>query len=227
MDMEKKKILVIEDEKKIARFVELELTHEGYSVHCEYNGRDGLENALASDYDLILLDILLPGLNGIEICRRIRQTSNVSIIMLTAKDDTADVVMGLDIGADDYMTKPFAIEELLARIRTALRKVKNGNIQDILSAGDLTLDQARYIVQRANTEIELTKLEFDLLLYLMKNKGIVLTRDQILENVWGFDYMGETNVVDVYINYLRNKIDKPHEKKLIATIRGVGYSIRE
>ncbi len=227
MDMEKKKILIIEDEKKIARFVELELTHEGYSVHCEHNGWNGLENALASDYDLILLDILLPGLNGVEICRRIRQKSDVPIIMLTAKDDTTDVVMGLDIGADDYMTKPFAIEELLARIRTALRKVKEEGLQDILSAGELKLDQARHAVQRANTEVELTKLEFDLLLYLMKNKGIVLTRNQILENVWGFDYMGETNIVDVYINYLRNKIDKPHEKKLIVTIRGVGYSIKE
>jgi len=224
--MDAKKILVIEDENKITRFLELELMHEGYEVHCEHNGRSGLEEAERTDYDLILLDILLPGLNGIEICRRIRQKSNVPIIMLTAKDDTADIVMGLDTGANDYMTKPFAIEELLARIRRALRAPKE-NVQKVLSAGELNVDIERHLVKRAGKFIVLTKLEFDLLVYLLKNKGIVLTRDQILENVWGFDYAGETNVVDVYINYLRNKIDKEFENKLITTVRGLGYTIKD
>lgn len=226
--MDIKKILVIEDEKKIARFLELELTHEGYEVHCEHNGRAGLEKAEKSGYDLILLDILLPGLNGIEICRKIRQTSGVPIIMLTAKDDTADIVAGLDIGANDYMTKPFAIEELLARIRTVFRSLGNKeNLSDILTTADLSVDLAKHLVSRSGQQIDLTKLEFDLLIYLLKNKGIVLTRNQMLETVWGFDYAGETNVVDVYINYLRNKIDKSFENKLISTIRGVGYTIKD
>lgn len=226
--MDAKKILVVEDEKKIARFLELELIHEGYEVHCEFNGRSGLEEAEKSGYDLILLDILLPGLNGIEICRKIRQTSNVPIIMLTAKDDTADIVAGLDIGANDYMTKPFAIEELLARIRTIFRSIRSTeSIPDILTATDLSVDLAKHLVIRSEQQIDLTKLEFDLLIYLIRNKGIVLTRNQILETVWGFDYAGETNVVDVYINYLRNKIDKSFDNKLITTVRGVGYMIKE
>jgi two-component system, OmpR family, response regulator ArlR len=226
--MDSKKILVIEDEKKIARFLELELTHEGYEVRCEHNGRAGLEEAERSGYDLILLDILLPGLNGIEICRKIRQTSGVPIIMLTAKDDTVDIVAGLDIGANDYMTKPFAIEELLARIRTVFRNpAKREKLSEILTAADLSVDMAKHYVNRSGQQVELTKLEFDLLVYLLKNKGIVLTRNQILETVWGFDYAGETNVVDVYINYLRNKIDKSFENKLISTIRGVGYTIKD
>ena len=223
---DKVNILVVEDEVKISRFLELELKHEGYSVHCEHNGRDGLEEALNSAYDLILLDILLPGLNGVEVCRRIRQKSSIPIIMLTAKDDTTDVVMGLDTGADDYMTKPFAIEELLARIRTALRKQQKESTDDILKAGDLTVDKLHHTIERAGAPVDLTKQEFELLIYLLENKGLVLTRDQILENVWGFDYFGETNVVDVYISYLRNKIDKAYEKKLITTIRGIGYSIK-
>lgn len=225
---EKVKILVIEDEKKIARFLELELEHEGYLVHCEYNGREGLECAQVNKFDLILLDIMLPGLNGIEICRRIRQKSNIPIIMLTAKDDTADIVTGLDNGANDYVKKPFAIEELLARIRSTLKQHENRNAAgEYLQTVDLVMDIAKRTVKRSEHHIELTKLEFDLLMYLLKNKGIVLTRDQILEKVWGFDYVGETNVVDVYINYLRNKIDKDNENKLITTVRGVGYSIKD
>lgn len=226
--MDAVKILLIEDEKKIARFLELELNHEGYDVHCENNGRSGLEKAQEGGYDLLLLDIMLPGLNGIEVCRRLRQTSDVPIIMLTAKDDTADIVTGLDIGANDYITKPFAIEELLARIRSVLRHigshVRNGAQ---LCTDGLSVDQAKHTVNRDGNAIELTRLEFELLVYLLKNKGIVLTRDQILESVWGFDYAGETNVVDVYINYLRNKIDKDKKNKLIVTVRGVGYSIKD
>ena len=225
---EKIKILIIEDEKKIARFLELELEHEGYQVRCEFDGRDGLECAQTNRFDLILLDIMLPGLNGIEICRRIRQKSKIPIIMLTAKDDTADVVTGLDNGANDYVKKPFAIEELLARIRSTLKQYENRNaVGEYLQTADLVMDSAKRTVKRSGHNIELTKLEFDLLMYLLKNKGIVLTRDQILEKVWGFDYIGETNVVDVYINYLRNKIDKENENKMITTVRGVGYSIKD
>jgi two-component system, OmpR family, response regulator ArlR len=226
--MDSKKILVIEDEKKIARFIELELNHEGYEVRCEINGRAGLEEAQENPYDLLLLDILLPGLNGIEVCRRLRQTSDVPVIMLTAKDDTADIVTGLDIGANDYITKPFAIEELLARIRSALRQKRGGAKRgESFCTDGLSVDPAKHVVKRDGTVIELTRLEFELLLYLIKNKGIVLTRDQILESVWGFDYAGETNVVDVYINYLRNKIDKDKDNKLIVTVRGIGYSIKD
>lgn len=222
------KILIIEDEKQIARFIELELKHEGYDVYVCYDGKEGLKKVEEIHPDLILLDIMLPGINGIEICRKIRQHSNVPIIMVTAKDDIPDRVMGLDSGADDYVTKPFAIEELLARIRAALRKSKQLNIiREVLSIADLTIDTSKRIVKRAGRIIELTKREYDLLEYLVRNKGIVLTRDQILENVWGYSYMGDTNVVDVYIRYLRSKIDDGFKTKLIHTVRGVGYKCEE
>ncbi|ADQ39818.1 two component transcriptional regulator, winged helix family [Caldicellulosiruptor acetigenus I77R1B] len=222
------KILIIEDEKQIARFIELELKHEGYDVYVCYDGKEGLKKVEEIHPDLILLDIMLPGINGIEICRKIRQHSNVPIIMVTAKDDIPDRVMGLDSGADDYVTKPFAIEELLARIRAALRKSKQLNIiREILTIADLTIDTSKRIVKRADKIIELTKREYDLLEYLVRNKGIVLTRDQILENVWGYSYMGDTNVVDVYIRYLRSKVDDGFKTKLIHTVRGVGYKCEE
>lgn len=226
--MNKTKILIIEDEKPIARFLELELLHEGYMVDIAYDGRIGLEKAVVDDgFSLILLDIMLPGINGIEVLRRIRQTISTPIIMLTALDETTDKVMGLDTGANDYITKPFVIEELLARIRAALRK--NGLSKDdaaLLKISDLELDIARHEAKRANQAIELTKREYELLQYLLRNKGLALTRDQIIDKVWGFDYVGDTNVVDVYIRYLRSKIDDGYDKKLIQTIRGVGYSIR-
>ncbi|WP_039767544.1 MULTISPECIES: response regulator transcription factor [unclassified Caldicellulosiruptor] len=222
------KILIIEDEKQIARFIELELKHEGYDVYVCYDGIEGLKKVEEIHPDLILLDIMLPGINGIEVCRKVRQYSNVPIIMVTAKDDIPDKVMGLDSGADDYVTKPFAIEELLARIRAALRKSKQLNIiREVLSIGDLTIDTSKRIVIRAGRIIELTKREYDLLEYLVRNKGIVLTREQILENVWGYSYMGDTNVVDVYIRYLRSKIDDGFKTKLIHTVRGVGYKCEE
>ncbi|AEM74659.1 response regulator transcription factor [Caldicellulosiruptor acetigenus] len=222
------KILIIEDEKQIARFIELELKHEGYDVYVCYDGKEGLKKVEEIHPDLILLDIMLPGINGIEICRKIRQHSNVPLIMVTAKDDIPDRVMGLDSGADDYVTKPFAIEELLARIRAALRKSKQLNIiREILTIADLTIDTSKRIVKRADKIIELTKREYDLLEYLVRNKGIVLTRDQILENVWGYSYMGDTNVVDVYIRYLRSKVDDGFKTKLIHTVRGVGYKCEE
>lgn len=226
--MNSKRILIVEDEIKISRFLELELNHEGYTVDVEHNGRAGLERALSEEYDLILLDIMLPLLNGMEVLRRLRSTSQVPVIMLTAKDDVIDKVMGLDLGADDYITKPFAIEELLARIRVIFkRRGHTPSESTIYKIGNLILDADKYSLSYKDNIIELTKKEFDLLKYLMINKGLVLTRDNIMENVWGYDYIGDTNIVDVYISYLRNKIDDKYKKKFIYTVRGVGYQLRD
>lgn len=226
--MENEKILIIEDEAKISRFIQLELEHEGYKVEFSYDGREGLEMALNGCFDLIILDVMLPSLNGMEVLRRLRQGSDVSVIMLTAKDDTTDKVMGLDIGADDYMTKPFAIEELLARIRVTLKhKRVVESKSDIIQISSLKLDLIKYVVTYNNEIIDLTKKEFDLLSYLMHNKGTVISRDMILQKVWGYDYFGDTNVVDVYIRYLRTKIDDKYNTKFIHTVRGVGYQIKD
>ena len=224
------RILVVEDEVKIARFVELELKYEGYEVEIAHDGRSGLEKALHSNVDLVLLDIMLPELSGIEVCRRIRMESSVPIIMLTAKDDVTDKVVGLDMGADDYMTKPFAIEELLARIRVALNrqsKVTTESKQDILVHGNLKLNLLSHSAHYGNEELTLTKKEYELLEYLVKNKNIALTREQLLNNVWDYEYFGDTNVVDVYIRYLRQKIDDKFGIRLIHTVRGVGYIIKD
>lgn len=223
-----KKILIVEDEQKIARFLELELEYEGYSVEIATNGRDGFEKGKSPDIDLIILDLMLPGLSGIEVCRRIRQTSNVPIIMLTAKDDISDKVTGLDIGADDYMTKPFAVEELLARIRVLLkrRNYKTPD-EDLLIIGKLKLSKNNYKVEYDDENIELTKKEFELLEYLMRNKNIVLSREKILDSVWGYDYYGDTNIIDVYIRYIRSKLDQKYNVNIIETVRGVGYIIRD
>ncbi|HNZ82949.1 MAG: response regulator transcription factor [Sedimentibacter sp.] len=226
--MAKKKILIVEDEQKIARFLELELKYEGYDVTIANNGREGFEQGKSPDIDLIILDLMLPGLSGIEVCRRLRQTSDVPIIMLTAKDDISDKVTGLDIGADDYMTKPFAVEELLARIRVLLkRKYHKNDDEDLLIVGKLKLSKNNYKVEYDNDNIELTKKEFELLEYLMRNKNIVLSREKILDNVWGYDYYGDTNIIDVYIRYIRSKIDQKYDLNLIETVRGVGYIIRD
>ena len=225
-----KHILIIEDEVKIARFLELELQHEGYEVSISHDGREGLNMTLSNHYDLLILDVMLPSLNGMEVLRRIRQSSKLPIIMLTAKDDVMDKVMGLDLGAQDYLTKPFAIEELLARIRVLFKlKAPNSSStnQTHLTCGKLTLYPDKFEVNYNGTSIVLTKKEFELLEYLMQNQNIALTRDQILENVWGYNYIGDTNVVDVYIRYLRNKIDQPFQDKLIYTIRGIGYQLKE
>lgn len=225
--MPNKKILIIEDEVKIARFIQLELEHEGYAAEQEHDGRTGLEKALHGGFDLIILDVMLPSLNGMEVLRRLRQVSEIPVIMLTAKDDVSDKVMGLDSGADDYLTKPFAIEELLARIRAAF---KHKRVQDhhanILQIGGLKMDIHQYKVSMNHEPIDLTKTEFDLLKYLMINQGVVLTRDAILKKVWGYDYFGDTNIVDVYIRYLRSKIDDPYRQKFIHTVRGVGYQLK-
>ncbi|OQB16000.1 MAG: Response regulator ArlR [Firmicutes bacterium ADurb.Bin193] len=221
------KILIVEDEEKIARFVEMELLYEGYTVEKAFNGRLGLELALKGGYDIIVLDIMLPGINGMEILRRVRKTSDVPIIMLTARDTVIDKVTGLDCGADDYITKPFEIEELLARIRRILRKKPAGPAADRLFACGLTLDTDRHTASFGNVPIDLTKREFDLLRYLLENKGIVLSRETLLDKVWGYDFAGDTNAVDVYVRYLRSKIDDVFGIKLIHTIRGVGYVIKD
>ncbi|MCL1835594.1 MAG: response regulator transcription factor [Oscillospiraceae bacterium] len=223
------KILIVEDEEKLARFVELELNHEGYSVVKAFTGREGYDLAASGDFDLILLDIMLPELNGMEVLRRLRKTSTTPVIMLTARDEVMDKVAGLDQGADDYITKPFAIEELLARVRAALRKKTSGSADDsgVLSVQNVKLDTKRREVTVNDTPVELTKREFDLLHYLMTNKGIVVTRDMLLENVWDYEFDGGTNAVDVYIRFLRGKIDEVFEIKLIHTVRGVGYVIKD
>lgn len=223
------KILIVEDEEKIARFIELELIHEGYQVVKANNGRAGLEIAEKGEVDLVILDIMLPEINGLEVLRRLRKVSDIPIIMLTARDAVMDKVSGLDAGADDYITKPFAIEELLARIRTALKKrvVSEKKDMNVLRCGLLSLDKMRHKVMYDNTEIELTNREFTLLQILMENKNIVLTRDVLIEKVCGYDYIGETNVIDVYIRYLRTKIDDNFKVKIITTVRGVGYVIKD
>lgn len=224
----KTKILVIEDEVKIARFLELELNHEGYEVEVIHDGRSGCEKAISGNVDLVILDLMLPELSGIEVCRRVRKVSDVPIIMLTAKDDVSDKVMGLDSGADDYMTKSFAIEELLARIRVVLkRKEKKKQNSHTLEAGKLILYKDEHRVLFNGKEVSLSKKEFELLSYLMENRGIVLSREKILDHVWGYDFYGDTNVTDVYIRYLRNKIDQKFEVQFIHTIRGVGYMFKE
>ena len=220
------KILIVEDESGIARFLELELGHEGYRVDKAADGRTGLDMALAGGYDLILLDVMLPGLNGLEVLRRLRAESAVPVILLTARDAVMDKVSGLDMGANDYITKPFSIEELLARIRAALRTGAAEKAPAVLTRGALTMDPARHTVTYGAAPIQLTYKEFLLLQTLLENRDIVQTRDALMEKVWGYDYAGETNVVDVYIRYLRQKIDDAFGVKLITTVRGLGYVIK-
>ncbi|WP_446897003.1 response regulator transcription factor [Clostridium sp. LBM24168] len=224
--MKNYRILIIEDEKKMSMFIQMELNHEGYITDVEFNGRDGLRRIQNKNYDLVLLDIMLPGLNGMEVCRRIRQFSKVPIIMITAKDDITDKVMGLDIGANDYLTKPFAIEELLARIRVIKRNDNDKSNNYEYKVDDLIMNIETHEVTRGGKTIELTKKEYDLLKILLANKNVVLTRDQLIEKVWGYDYFNNTNVVSVFIRYLRSKIDDGFGNKLITTIRGVGYVIK-
>jgi len=222
------RILIVEDEAKLARFVELELKHEGYEVDKAPDGREGLAMMETGDYALVLLDIMLPGLNGLEVLRRARRSVDTPVIMLTARDTVMDKVTGLDMGAEDYVTKPFEIEELLARIRACLRKsARRDTASHVLSVGPLALDPDRHTVTCEGQPVELTHREFDLLKIMMENRGIVLSRNTLIERVWGYEYIGETNVVDVYIRYLRGKIDDAFGLKLIQTVRGVGYVLRE
>lgn len=230
--MKNYRVLIVEDERRIARFLQMELEHEGMSTAIEDNGRRAYERIMQENYDLILLDVMLPDMDGFTICRKVRELSQVPIIMLTAKDDIDDKVQGLDIGADDYITKPFATPELLARMRVVLRRQESQREtreaqEEILSVKNLTMYPARHEVKVDATPVELTKKEYDLLEYLLRNKRNVLTRDQILSKVWDYDYMGDTNVVDVYIRYLRQKLDDRFQEKYIHTMRGVGYVIKD
>jgi DNA-binding response OmpR family regulator len=227
---ENKRILIVEDEWKIARFLQMELEHEGFQAVVENNGRTALDRIMQEDFALILLDIMLPEMDGIEICRRVREILQVPIIMITAKDDLEDKVTGLDTGADDYITKPFAIPELFARIRAALRKHKPAQPtieEDKLQVKNLLLFPKRYEAQVNGQVLELTKKEYDLLEYLVRNRNLVLDRERILHEVWGYEYMGDTNVVDVYIRYLRSKLDEQFGQKYIHTVRGVGYVVKD
>ncbi|GAB6935386.1 MAG: response regulator transcription factor [Bacillota bacterium] len=222
--MDAKRVLIVEDEVHLARFLQLELEHEGFRTHVCHDGREGLELALTQPFELILLDIMLPSLDGIELCRRVRAKKDVPIIMLTARDSVSDKVLGLDSGADDYVTKPFAIEELLARIRALFRKERRD--AGVYEVGGIRVDVKGRRVFVQGREVELTPREFDLLAFLFRNKNHVMSRDVILDRVWGYAYTGDSNVVDVYIRYLRSKLG-PIGEKVIQTVRGVGYVARE
>ena len=231
------KILIVEDEEKLARFVELELRHEGYETDKAFDGRSALDKALGQDYDLILLDIMLPGLNGLEVLRRLQKEKKTPVILLTARDAVMDKVAGLDAGAVDYITKPFAIEELLARIRVALKlhhavedpargAAEQKKEEGVLTWGPLRLDELSHRVTYGSHEINLTNREFVMLKTLLLNQDIVLSRETLLNTVCGYDYVGETNVIDVYVRFLRSKIDDVFSVKMIHTVRGVGYVIK-
>ncbi len=221
---EKAHILIVEDEKQIARFIQMELEHEGYQCGIETNGASALDRIGQEHFDLILLDVMLPDIDGLTICRRTREVSNVPIMMLSAKDDVETKVASLDIGANDYLTKPFNSKELFARIRVLLReRDQKPADENMLQLQDMVLYPDRHEVLIGSLEIILTKKEFELLSYLIRNKNIVLTRDRIVEEVWGYDYIGDTNIVDVYIRYIRSKIGKEKGREYIQTIRGVGY----
>jgi DNA-binding response OmpR family regulator len=220
-------ILLVEDEVKLARFIELELGSEGYRVSVAHDGMSGLALVRESEPDLAILDWMLPGLTGVELCRRMRSTGiKIPVILLTARDEVGDRVVGLDAGADDYLVKPFSIEELLARIRAHLRRTQETDT-DLLQFEDLSLNRRTREVHRGQRSIDLTAKEFDLLQYLMSHPRQVFTRDQILENIWGYDFLGDSNIIEVYVRYLRLKLEQDNEKRLIHTARGVGYSLRE
>lgn len=235
MNVLEQHILIIEDEENIARVLQLELEFEGYVAEVAHTGSEGLIKYRENRYDLVLLDLMLPEMHGLDVLKRIRATeSTTPVILLTAKSEVEDKVKGLDLGANDYVTKPFEIEELLARIRNAIRfsshKISNNETTEkegVLSYSNLTLNEKTREVNYDNELIELTPREFDLLLYLLKHPKQVLSRDQILEAVWGYDYYGETNVVDVYIRYVRQKLEKVNGERIIQTVRGVGYVLRE
>ncbi|WP_019422054.1 response regulator transcription factor [Paenibacillus sp. OSY-SE] len=226
-----KDVLIIEDEEKISRLLQLELSHEGYHVELAENGREGLQKALSKAWDLIILDIMLPELNGIEVLRRLRKIDTCTpIIILTARNTTPEKVSGLDQGANDYITKPFEIEELLARIRACFRSRSDESANDDndeLRVDNLIVNKKTREVIREGLKIELTPKEYDLLIYLMEHKNQVLDREKIINEVWGYDFVGDTNVIDVYVRYIRKKIDNPFKVKLIQTVRGIGYSMRE
>ncbi len=222
------KVLLVEDDEDIAGFLQLELEHEGYTVAVQKDGRAGLQDALEQEWDVVLLDVMLPGLSGFELCRRLRAESQVPILMITARVSIPDRIAGLDYGADDYVVKPFAIEELLARIRRLIRRVSYSEVKDsVLTLGDIELFLSTREVYKAKQLITLTGREFELLQFLLDNKNQVLSREAIIRRVWGYDYVGDTNIVDVYIRYLRAKIDGDSSTSLIHTVRGVGYMVKD
>ena len=220
-----KRILMVEDESSIYEFVKLELEYEGYQVCVKEDGREGLQEALYNDYDLVILDVMLPSINGFEICRRLKKEKNTPVIMLSAKDSVMDKVNGLQIGADDYISKPFAIEELLARIEVVFRRIDNVS-EIIVRFKDLVINKQSRVVKQGDNEINLTNKEYELLQILIDNKDKVVTRDEMLENIWGYDYEPETNVIDVYVRYLRAKLNPKDKEKYIQTVRSVGYIMR-
>jgi two-component system response regulator MprA len=220
-------ILVIEDDEGILQVLQRGLSYEGYSVETALDGRDGLVRARLRPPTLVILDWMLPGLDGLEVCQRLRAAGNVPILMLTAKDTVADRVEGLDAGADDYLVKPFEFDELLARIRALLRRAKPEGAPEVLAFADLKLDTGTHQVFRAEREIELTAKEFELLELFLRHPRQVLTRDVIYDRVWGYDFGGESNIIEVYVRYLRQKTEEAQEPRLIHTVRGVGYVLRE
>ena len=220
-----KNILIVEDEANISDFVKGELEYEGYNVCIKEDGREGLEEDLKNEYDLIILDVMLPSMNGFEICRRLKREKQSPIIMLSAKDSVMDKVNGLQIGADDYIAKPFAIEELLARIEVVFRRQDNLN-NYIIKFKDITINKSSRVVKRNGNEINLTNKEYELLMILIDNKGKVVTREELLEKIWGYGYEPETNVTDVYIRYLRAKLNNENKEEYIQTVRSVGYIMR-
>lgn len=221
-----KKILIIEDESNISDFVKMELEYEGYEAEISEDGKEGLIKALREDYDLIVLDLMLPGISGLEVCRRLKKEKDIPVIMLSAKDSVIDKVAGLQIGADDYIAKPFAIEELIARIQVIFRRTEKVK-SNIIKFKDLSIQLESRTVMKNEEKINLTNKEYELLILLLNNKGKVVTRDNILNEVWGYDYDAGTNVVDVYVSYLRNKLDEKNKEAYIETVRAVGYIISE
>lgn len=221
-----KKILIIEDESNISDFIKMELEYEGYEAEISEDGKEGLIKALREDYDLIVLDLMLPGISGLEVCRRLKKEKDIPVIMLSAKDSVMDKVAGLQIGADDYIAKPFAIEELIARIQVIFRRAEKIK-SNIIKFKDLSIQLESRTVMKNEEKINLTNKEYELLILLLNNKGKVVTRDNILNEVWGYDYDAGTNVVDVYVSYLRNKLDEKNKEAYIETVRAVGYIISE
>jgi two-component system, OmpR family, response regulator MprA len=225
--MARERILVIEDEARIAQFVERGLIYEGYRVNVARDGQDGLTVARDNPPDLVILDWMLPGLDGLEVCKRLRAGSDVPILMLTARDDIKDRVAGLDAGADDYLVKPFSIDELMARVRALFRRSAPSSRPEVLRFSDLSLDTGTHRAYRNDRAIDLTAKEYELLELFMRNSRQVLTRDVIFDRVWGYDFGGESNIIEVYVRYLRQKTEQDEESRLIHTVRGVGYVLRE
>lgn len=225
---EKPRILIVEDEKRIARFMQMELEHEGYRCTIEYDGGQALDRIGQEHFDLVLLDFMLPDMNGAMVCKRAREISQIPIMIVSAKDDVDAKVECLDLGADDYITKPFNSKELFARIRVLLRAKTEPHVSTTLHLQDITLYLDRHEVRVNGKLVVLTKKEFDFLAYLIRRKNCVIPREQLLEEVWGYDYMGNTNVIEVFVRYVRNKIgDRQNGKQYIRTVRGVGYVANE